>query len=69
MVEQHTGEGGDTVISDGFHVAELMRNEYPEEFNHLAEAIVYYSCSGVDTNSIENEEYHYDRINKASVFK
>ena len=69
MVKEHPGEGGHSIISDGIHAAEIMREQHPDAFQMLASTDVFFTCSGVDRNSTEKNAYEYDRVNKGSIFK
>lgn len=39
-VVEHTGEGGQTLLVDGFHAAENIRRQYPDSFDILTKAVV-----------------------------
>lgn len=39
-VVEHTGEGGQTLLVDGFHAAENIRRQYPDSFDILTKVVV-----------------------------
>lgn len=67
MIKQHTGAGGDSIISDGYYAAEVLRKNHPREFDILSNTEIYFTHAGVDANSLDNQSYQYDRVFKAPV--
>ncbi|KAK8388022.1 hypothetical protein O3P69_020126 [Scylla paramamosain] len=48
VIKQFTGEGGDTMISDGFTVASKLKKNNPEYFDTLANTLVEFVDVGID---------------------
>ena len=71
MLKQFSGDGGDSTVGDGFYVAELMRREYPEEFNLLAKYNTYYYTKGTDRSAGDKDDYcfEYYRINRTRMIE
>ena len=40
-VVEHTGEGGQTLLVDGFHAGENIRTEHPDSFDLLTKALIH----------------------------
>uniref|UniRef100_A0A6A7FMR9 Gamma-butyrobetaine dioxygenase-like n=2 Tax=Hirondellea gigas TaxID=1518452 RepID=A0A6A7FMR9_9CRUS len=66
-LEQHRGIGGDTILSDGFKAAEVMRREYPKQFHILSTANAYFTDRGVDSNSETQSGFPYIKLNRGRV--
>lgn len=47
-LEQSKSQGGGNMLVDGFYIAELLRQNYPEQFKILTETLVDWSDIGVD---------------------
>ncbi|XP_070493633.1 gamma-butyrobetaine dioxygenase-like [Chironomus tepperi] len=47
---QAKSEGAENLLTDGFYIAEKMRNEYPEEFEILTKVLVNWSDIGQEDN-------------------
>ena len=67
MLQQHTGQGGESLASDGFYAAEILRSQHPREFETLVKADIYYGCHGVDQNGEGDSCYEYDRLERTSA--
>ena len=50
-VQQTTSEGGDNQFCDGFHVAERLRVEQPDNFKLLTEVLIDFHDLGEETNT------------------
>lgn len=58
---QYTGDGGDSIVADGFHVAEELRKRDPEAFKILADTEV----SWLDIGQENGNQFH--KVNNAPV--
>ena len=67
MIKQHTGQGGDTIISDGFSAAEQMREKYPNEFKLLCNTDVYFWDKGYAKDKLETNDFY--KINKGPTIQ
>ena len=67
MIKQHTGQGGDTTISDGFNAAEQMRLRFPEEFELLCKTDVYFWDKGSKKDELEMDGFY--KINKGPTIQ
>ena len=67
MIKQHTGQGGDTTISDGFNAAEQMRLRFPEEFELLCKTDVYFWDKGNKKDELEMDGFY--KINKGPTIQ
>jgi len=67
MLQQHTGEGGESLASDGFYAAEILRSEHPAEFDSLVNSNIYYGCHGIDQNGEGDSPYEYNRLERTSA--
>jgi len=47
-IEQHQGEGGETMLSDGFHAAALLKADQPEMYKLLSETVTSFRDVGTD---------------------
>jgi len=47
-IEQHAGEGGETMLTDGFHAAALLKRDQPEMYKLLSETITSFRDVGTD---------------------
>jgi len=45
-IEQHQGEGGETMLCDGFHVAEVLKRTNPEMYDLLSNSVTYFRDIG-----------------------
>jgi len=72
-IEQHNGEGGETMLSDGFHAAEILKTTEPEMYKLLSNTITYFIDVGKELTEfdklsqypflIHNERGELSRIN------
>lgn len=58
---QYDGEGGDSLLADGFHVAEWLRSNEPKTYKILTETDVAWT----DVAQENGRDYH--KIHKAPV--
>merc|ERR1712181_148516 len=47
-IEQHDGEGGETMLVDGFHAAEILRKNHPEMYQLLSNTMASFRDIGTD---------------------
>merc|ERR1712106_67965 len=47
-IEQHAGEGGETMLTDGFHAAALLKRDQPGMYKLLSETITSFRDVGSD---------------------
>lgn len=59
-LQQHTGEGGDNDISDGFNAASILREKDPALFEFLTKSSIYFQDKG-------NATYDFDKITRAAT--
>jgi len=52
-IEQHQGEGGETMLSDGFNAATLLRRNHPEMYKLLSETITSFRDVGKDYTTFD----------------
>ena len=58
---QYQGEGGDSLWTDGFHIAELLKKHDPAAFKILSETDVSWSDIGRENG------YDFDQVLQAPV--
>ena len=58
-ISQVPTRGGETELADGFYIAELMRNEYPEHFHTLTTVPVDFYDEGTDYYKFYNMTKHF----------
>ena len=47
-IEQHQGEGGDTMLTDGFYAADLLKAAEPDMYSLLSQTITSFIDVGTD---------------------
>jgi len=47
-IEQHRGDGGETMLTDGFHAAALLKTKHPEMYKLLSETVTHFRDVGTD---------------------
>ena len=47
-IKQFTGEGGDTLLTDGFAAASKLRKNSPKDFDILAQTMIEFVDIGID---------------------
>lgn len=67
MLKTHRGDGGSSVLSDGFHVAEEMRRLYPDHFAMLTDNDVYFWDKGDTEPGIKIKSF--DKISRGPIIQ
>ena len=57
-ISQHIGDGGESIFSDSFHVAELIRARRPDLFHLLATVPFEFADIGVEAESRSHCRFH-----------
>ena len=57
-VKQHEGKGGESVVSDGFYAAEVLRANHPKAFQLLTNTSVYFWDKGQSNCLDEQDEFY-----------
>lgn len=67
MMKTHPGRGGETLLSDGIGVAEVMRRQHPELFEILTTTDVYFWDKGDTEKNVKIEAF--DKITRGPTIK
>merc|ERR1712013_699237 len=65
-IEQHQGDGGETMLTDGFHAAALLKAEHPEMYKLLSETVTHFRDVGTDYTQFDKISHQSFLIHNTS---